>query len=136
MQHTIIIRRAWVVTFLLIAAAAAFAWGANFKERQYEAAAATLGPPAPAAAPADGTQAPDGTLASTGSAARSDGSGLAAFEKRCAKCHEPSDVSEWQSAEPGSSRAPALFEFLQKHRKAPDAENHAIADYFASQAGR
>jgi cytochrome c553 len=131
MQHTIIIRMAWVVTFLLIAAAAAFAWGATFKERQYAAAAATLGPPAPAAAPA-----PDGTLASTGSAARSDGSGLAAFEKRCAKCHEPSDVSEWQSAEPGNSRDPALFEFLQKHRKAPDAENRAIADYFASQAGR
>ena len=135
MQHTIIIRMAWAVTCLLIAAAAAFAWGANFKERQYEATAATLALPAHTAASADGAQAPDGGADPTGSAARSDEDGQAAFEKRCAKCHETSDVSEWRLAQPGNGRDAALFDFLQKHHKAPEADNRAIVDHFALQAG-
>jgi hypothetical protein len=104
MQHRIIRQAAIALFALLLAAALAFGYATGQREHRHAAAAAPSAPAAPA--PIDG---------------------FAAYEKRCAKCHETEEMQEWLAGHAASDRRDALRAWLQSHAKSPEAENAAIA---------
>jgi type II secretory pathway pseudopilin PulG len=128
-QHSIILRAAWALSVFLVLAAAAFAWAANQRERQYEQliaqAAADAERATAARAAAGGTDAGSGAAADPAAA-------TAAYEKRCARCHEPEEVPGWVAQQPAEGREAALFTFLAEHGKAPEPENRLLAAYFTA----
>ena len=117
MSHRLILRVAIGFTVLLVLVALAFAWSASVHDASLTARLnAAIAPVSGAPPPADESATPP--------------LGVESFEKRCARCHETDDVSAWISKQSGN-RCAALAGFLQKHRKAPEPENRAIALLFA-----
>jgi len=116
MQHKIILRAALWFTLLLFIVALGFSVGTTERDRRLEAHLAA------------------GRAAAAGAAAEaprhSSADAIAAYEKRCAKCHEPEEAPEWLARQPGDREATLLM-FLTGHKKAPDDENRLIAWYFA-----
>jgi hypothetical protein len=121
-QHSIILRAAWALSLFLVVAAGAFAWAANQRERHYEQLIAQ------AAAEAERAQATAGAAAP---AALGTAGAVAAYEKRCARCHDPEEVPAWVATQPVDGREAAVLAFLAEHGKAPEAENRVLAAYFA-----
>jgi mono/diheme cytochrome c family protein len=119
-----IVRVAWGLSLFLVLACGAFAWAANQRERHYEQLIAQAAQEAEAARAAAASTAP--ADAAAGPAAVDVAAAAAAYDKRCSKCHEPEEMAPLQAG--GEA---AAFEFLQKHRKAPEAENRVLATYFA-----
>ncbi len=119
MSHRIILRVAISLTVFLLLVALAFAWSA----RVHDASLTTT--PNAAISATDGMPASGSEGASAPSAV-----GIESFGKRCARCHDTEDVTGWVSKQPGD-QCNALYEFLQKHSKAPEPENHGIALLFA-----
>lgn len=117
MSHRLVLRLAIAVTVFLGLVALAFAWSARLHDASLPArldtasAGVTGAPPRP-----DGSATPP--------------SGVETFEKRCGRCHDAGDVTAWTSKQSGN-RCAALYELLQKHRKAPEPENQVIASAFA-----
>jgi hypothetical protein len=72
-----------------------------------------------------------GRRAAAALAAPSPAEATALYDRKCAKCHEPEEVPTWVAQQPADSREAAVFEFLQKHRKATEAENRLLAAYYA-----
>lgn len=119
MSHRIILRVAISLTVFFLVVALAFAWSAKV----HDASLATT--------PNAAISAPGGTPASgSEGAAAPSAVGIETFEKRCARCHDTEDVIGWVSKQPGD-RCSALYEFLQKHGKAPETDNYGIAQLFA-----
>jgi mono/diheme cytochrome c family protein len=129
MPHSMIVRVAWGLSVFLVLACAAFAWAANQRERHYEQLIAQAAQEAEAtraaSAPESASAAPAADPAAAAAAAK------AAYEKRCAKCHEPDEMAAWVSTLQSGGGEAAAFEFLQKHRKAPEPENRVLAAWFA-----
>jgi hypothetical protein len=128
-QHSIIVRVAWGLSAFLVLTAIAFAWAVNYRERNYAALIAEAERSAPQPAPAAGGADAAGAAAPSAEAAR------AAFDKRCAKCHEPEEMSEWVATLPRDGTEAAALEFLQQHKKAPEAENRVVAAHLAERGG-
>ena len=93
MQHSMIFRAAWALTISLVVVAAAFAWSTNQRERLAAATAAAAPPVA-----ADAAAAPADPAAQRAAVAD-------AWEKRCAKCHDPEEMPEWLATQPGDKVA-------------------------------
>lgn len=119
MQHSIILRSAWALTISLVVVAAAFAWSANQRERQ-AAAAAAAAPAATAAAPGEVVD-PAARRAAV----------VDAWEKRCAKCHDATEMPEWLATQPGDKVA-ALETFLGQHGKSSAEENRLLSAWFGA----
>ena len=118
MSHRNIRRVAIALTVFFVLVALGFAWSASTRDAALEARLHA------AVSAASGASAPGGGGATPGAA------GLESFEKRCARCHDPEDVTAWASKQPGD-QCEALHEFLQQHRRAPEDENRSIAALFA-----
>ena len=110
MHHNIILRLAMGLTGLLIALCLGFAWGITDREGRFAARDAT-----------------ECTLYSESAAA-------AAYQQRCATCHVPEQPANWVVRQPASTREVVVFNFLQQHGKASEAENHLIARLLAEKA--
>ena len=113
MSHRLILRVAIGLTVFLGLVALAFAWSAGVRDARLNAAIASAG------------GAPSGNGES---ATLSSGSEI--FEKRCRRCHSTDAVATWTSRQ-SENQCDALYEFLQKHRMAPQTENRVIALKFA-----
>jgi cytochrome c5 len=119
LSHRIILRIAITLTVFFLFVALAFAWSAKVHD-----ASLTTTPNAAISA-TDGAPASGSVGAAAPRAA-----GIENFERRCARCHDTEDVTGWVSKQPGD-HCNALYEFLQKHGKAPEPENYGIALLFA-----
>jgi invasion protein IalB len=106
-----------------VVVAAAFAWSSNQRERLLAAAQASAPAAGPAPAAAD-------AAAATDPAARREAV-AAAWEKRCAKCHEAEEIPEWLGAQEGDKEA-ALAAFLAQHGKSSPDENRVLAAWFGA----
>jgi len=113
MSHRLILRVAIGLTVFLGLVALAFAWSAGVHDARLNAAIASAG------------GAPSGNDESA-----TPPSGGEIFERRCRRCHSTEAVAAWTSRQSGN-QCDALYEFLQKHRMAPQAENRVIALKFA-----
>lgn len=125
MPHSMIVRVAWGLSLFLVLACGAFAWAANQRERHYEQLIAQAAQEAEAARAASGSPAAGDTAGAAALAVDAEAA-AAAYRKRCAKCHEPEEMAPLRTG--GEAEA---FEFLQKHRKAPEADNRVLAAWFA-----
>lgn len=114
-----IFRAAWALTISLVVVAAAFAWSTNQRERLAAATAAAAPPVA-----ADAAAAPADPAAQRAAVAD-------AWEKRCAKCHDPEEMPEWLATQPGDKVA-ALDAFLAQHGKSSAEENRLLAAWFGA----
>ena len=122
MPHRLILHLAIGLSVFLVLVALAFAWSARLHDAslpaRLDAATAADTPGAAGSAPPR----PDGSVTPP--------SGVETFEKRCARCHDPEEVTAWTSKQSGD-RCAALEERLREHRKAPEPENRVIASLFA-----
>jgi len=113
MSHRLILHVAIGLTVFLGLVALAFAWSASVHDARLNAAIASAG------------GARSGNDESTKGP-----SGSEIFQKRCVRCHSTDAVAAWTSRQSGN-QCDALYDFLQKHRMAPQAENRVIAVKFA-----
>ncbi|HVN46738.1 MAG TPA: hypothetical protein VMT66_16025 [Steroidobacteraceae bacterium] len=116
MSHRLILRLAIGLTVFLALVALAFAWSAGLRDGSLTARLETATAPVGGAPPRNEEPA-------------TPPAGIEAFEKRCARCHAADDVTAWTAKQSGN-RCEALYELLQKHRKAPEPENRGIALLF------
>ena len=126
MPHSMIVRVAWGLSLFLVLACGAFAWAANQRERHYEQLIAQAAQQAEAARDASGSPAAGAAGGAAVASAVDAEAAAAAYAKRCAKCHEPEEMASLRTGDEA-----AAFEFLQKHRKAPEADNRVLAAWFA-----
>jgi len=115
-SHRLLLGIAIGLTGFFVIVALAFAWSAGVHDAALAGRLNSTIAPASSAPGSEEAAAPP--------------SGIESFEQRCARCHSSSDVTAWTSRQSGN-RCEALDEFLQKHRKAPERENRAIALQFA-----
>ena len=117
MSHRFILRAAIGLGVLLVLVALGFAWSAGERD-------ASLTPPLNTAlAPVSRAPARNGESAAPPL-------GIESFDRRCSRCHTSEAVAAWTAKQSGN-RCEALFEFLQRHRMAPELENRVIAALFA-----
>ncbi|HUO91929.1 MAG TPA: hypothetical protein VMU22_03365 [Rhizomicrobium sp.] len=112
MHHNIVLRLAIGLTGLLIAVAFAFAWGLGERNQNV---------PAP------------GTIQG---AASSENAAAATFHARCGSCHALAQPEGWAARQPATAREAAVFNFLQQHGKASEAENRLLARFLAEKAAK
>jgi hypothetical protein len=107
MHHNIILRLAMGLTGLLIALCLGFAWGITERERRFAA-----------------RDTAEGTMYSESAA-------TAAYHNRCGTCHAPDQPANWAARQSARTREAVVFDFLQQHGKASEAENRLIAHLLA-----
>ena len=110
MHHNIILRLAMGLTGLLIALCLGFAWGITERERRFAARDSTEG------------------------TAYSESAAVAMYQQRCGSCHVLEQTANWVARQPAPTREVVVFDFLQQHGKASEAENHLIARFLANKA--
>ena len=110
MHRIIILRFAMGLVALLIAASLGFAWGVSERERRFAVRGTDAG------------------------AMYSESGAAAAYEKRCGTCHAPEQPAKWAARQPAPTREIAIFNFLQQHGKAPEADNRLIARFLSKNA--
>jgi hypothetical protein len=110
MHHNIILRLAMGLTGLLVALSLGFAWGVSERERRFATRNTT-----------------EGTMYSESAA-------TATYDKRCSACHVPEQTAKWAARQAAPTREVVVFNFLQQHGKASEAENRLIARFLAEKA--
>jgi len=110
MHHTIILRFAIGLVALLIAASLGFAWSVSERERRFAVRGTDAGP------------------------VYSESGAVAVYKKRCGTCHAPEQPANWAARQSAPTREIAVFNFLQQHGKAPEADNRLIARFLAKNA--
>ena len=110
MHHNIILRFAMGLTGLLVVLCLGFAWGVTERERRFAARDTAEG------------------------ATYSESAAAATYHKRCSTCHVPEQTANWVARQPAPTREVVVFDFLQQHGKASEAENRLIARLLADKA--
>ncbi len=116
MPHRTILHAAIALTTFLLVCALGFAFATTQREARLAATGA-------------GAQ----TSTTTASAAPVDADAI--FDKRCSRCHEPSEIVDWRAPIPAADCASSLLAFLGEHGKAPATDNETLSRHLC-QTGR